>query len=189
MQGERFKMMTISKQWILAGISAALLAGCATEHKSLKPIAETAPQSQFIKGLDVVEQPALEADWADYVKENYPYWRQHYWVDRGNWGNRGYLVGHPATNAVPTLEAIQPMPPVAAIKDLPPAIIESTPPKIETPTKPTEYVVKKGDSLWKIAGKVYHNPLKWVKIYRANKAKIKHPNKIHAGQVLISPQD
>ncbi len=189
MQGERFKMMMTAKLWILAGISAALLTGCATEPKNLRPVTGTTPQSQFIKGLDIVEQPALEPDWADYVKEKYPYWRQHYWVDRGNWGNRGYLVGHPATNEVPTLEAIQAMPPAAAIKDLPPAIVESAPPKIETPDKPTEYIVKKGDSLWKIAGKVYHNPLKWVKIYRANKAKIKHPNKIYAGQVLQIPQD
>ena len=181
--------MTISKHWILAGLSAALLAGCSSEHKNLKPVTEAQPQSQFIKGLDVVEQPALEPDWADYVKENYPYWRQHYWVDRGNWGNRGYIVGHPPTNDVPTVEAIQPMPPAAAIKDLPPAIVESEPPKIETPAKPTEYVVKKGDSLWRIAGKVYHNPFKWPRIYRANKEKIKHPNRIYPGQVLTIPWD
>ena len=182
-------MMTISKQLILAGISVAVLAGCATDRKNLKPVAEPASQSQFIKGLDVIEQPALEPEWANYVKEKYPYWRQHYWVDRGNWGNHGYLVGHPLTNEVPTIEAIQPMPPAAAIKDLPPAIVESEPPKIETPDKPTEYVVQKGDSLWKIAGKVYHNPLKWPRIYRANKDKIKHPNKIFVGQVLRIPQD
>ena len=93
--------MTLSTRWILAGISAVLIAGCATEHKNLRPVAGTGPQSQFIKGLDVVEQPALEPEWADYVKEKYPYWRQHYWVDRGNWGNRGYLVGHPPTKEVP----------------------------------------------------------------------------------------
>ncbi len=49
--------------------------------------------------------------------------------------------------------------------------------------------MKKGDSLWKIAGKVYRNPLKWPRIYRANKDKIKNPNKIHINQVLVIPQD
>ena len=182
-------MLMISKQWWLAGLGAALLAGCATEPKNLRPVIAAPAQSEFLKGLDVVEQPALEPDWADFVKENYPYWHTHYWVDRGHWGNRGYLVGRPPTNEVPTVEAIQPMPPAAAVKDLPPTIVESEPPKVVPPAQPTEYVVKKGDSLWKIAGKVYHNPLKWVKIYNANKAKIKHPNKIFAGQVLVIPQD
>ena len=71
---------------------------------------------------------------------------------------------------------------------VPPVIQESEPPKVEPATeKPTKYVVKKGDSLWKIAGKVYHNPLKWPKIYRANKDKIKNPNRIYPGQVLMIP--
>ena len=54
---------------------------------------------------------------------------------------------------------------------------------------PDSYVVKKGDSLWKIAGKVYHNPLKWPRIYRANRDKISNPNKIYPSQVLTIPQD
>ena len=105
-------------------------------------------------------------------------------MDRGQWGNRGYIVGRPAADAEPVIEAqIPPLPPAA------PAIIESEPPKVETPEKPTKYVVKKGDSLWKIAGKVYHNPLKWPRIYRANKDKITNPNKIYPSQVLTIPQD
>ena len=55
--------------------------------------------------------------------------------------------------------------------------------------RPTSYTVKKGDSLWRIAGKVYHNPLKWPRIYRANKDKIKSPHRIYPGQVLKIPQD
>jgi hypothetical protein len=163
--------------------AAALLGGCATGQKNMHPINEQ-QKSEIIKGLDVVEQPALEPEWADYVKDRYPDWRQHYWVDRGNWGNRGYLMGKPTAEAEPVVEAtITPLP--AA----PPAIVESEPPKIETPERPTKYVVKKGDSLWKVAGKVYRNPLKWPRIYKANKDKITNPNRIYPNQVLTIPWD
>lgn len=49
------------------------------------------------------------------------------------------------------------------------------------------YVVKKGDSLWKIAKAAYDNPLKWKAIYKANKKKIKDPNRIYPNQKLTIP--
>ena len=172
-----------SKRIIVTGL-IVLAAGCATGKKNMAPVNEQ-QKSEFIKGLEVVEQPALEPDWADFVKDHYPNWRQHYWVDRGQWGNRGYIMGKPTAEAEPVVETqITPLPPLTSA---PPAIVEEAPPKIVQADKPTKYVVKKGDSLWKIAGKVYHNPLKWPKIYRANKDKVKNPNRIHPGQVLIIP--
>ncbi len=142
-------------------------------------------QSEFMRGLEMVkEQPELEPDWADMVKDYYPSWRRHYWVDRGQWGNRGYIIGRPPAAQEPVVDAqAVPLPPA------PPTIVESLPPPVETPVKPTRYVVKKGDSLWKIAGRVYGNPLKWPRIYRANQDKIKHPNRIYPNQVLVIPQD
>ncbi len=178
-------MMAISHRFLVFAVGVLVLAGCATKQKNLQPINEQ-QKTEFLKGLEVVEQPALEPEWADFVKERYPNWRQHYWVDRGQWGNRGYLVGKPTAEAEPVVEAqITPLPPVTQV----PAIVESEPPKIEQADRPTKYVVRKGDSLWKIAGRVYHNPLKWPKIYRANKDKVKNPNRIHPGQVLIIPWD
>ena len=48
------------------------------------------------------------------------------------------------------------------------------------------YIVKSGDTLWGIAGKALHNPLKWHQIYQANIHIIgADPNKIVAGQSLL----
>jgi hypothetical protein len=170
----------------LIGGTVLVFNGCATQQKRMQPINEE-QKSEFLKGMDVVEKPELEPEWADFVKDHYPNWRRHYWVDRGQWGNRGYLVGRPTAEAESVVETtVTPLPPAPIA---PPTIVENEPPKVEAPEKPTKYVVKKGDSLWKIAGKVYHNPLKWPRIYRANKEKIKNPNRIFANQVLIIPQD
>jgi hypothetical protein len=172
--------------WALIGAAVLVFNGCATQRKRMQPVNEE-QKSEFLKGMDVVEKPELEPEWADFVKDRYPNWRHHYWVDRGQWGNRGYIVGRPTADAEPVVEStVTPLPPAPIT---PPTIVENEPPKIEAPEKPTKYVVKKGDSLWKIAGKVYHNPLKWPRIYRANKEKIKNPNRIFANQVLIIPQD
>jgi hypothetical protein len=143
--------------------------------------------SQFLKGLEVAERPELEPDWGPFVKRNYPSWRKHYWVDRGQWGNRGYIVGQPPTPQQLSVEE-QPLPPATGIA-MPPVIVPSEMPQVETPARPKTYKVKKGDCLWKIAGKVYGNPFKWGRVYRANKAKIKNPNRIYPGQVLAIPWD
>jgi hypothetical protein len=48
------------------------------------------------------------------------------------------------------------------------------------------YVVKSGDTLWGIAQKTLHNPLKWKQIYALNHGVIgADPNKIVAGQSLL----
>ena len=53
---------------------------------------------------------------------------------------------------------------------------------------PATYVVMPGDSLSKIAKKVYGNESLWSKIFEANKATIgPNPNLIKAGQTLVIP--
>lgn len=62
------------------------------------------------------------------------------------------------------------------------------PPKQES--KPKIYVVKKGDSLWKIAqnSNIYGDGSKWRQIYEANKKLIgKNPNGIKPGMKLVIP--
>lgn len=190
--------MKYRQQIFAAAIVAVALwcGGCATEPKKLEPVQAPPPPSQLLKGLDVVQQPELEPEWADFVKQHYPLWRQHYWVDRGQWGNRGYLVGGPPPQRPPTETAMAPLPPAPAQPVVetpptppvaPPVIIETPAPKPEPPPKPKTYTVRKGDCLWRIAGKIYGNPFKWPRIYEANKDKIKNPNRIYPGQVLKIP--
>lgn len=56
------------------------------------------------------------------------------------------------------------------------------------PPKEKMYVVKPGDSLYKIAKKTYGNGSQYTKIYNANKNTIgKNPNLIYPGQKFIIP--
>jgi len=49
------------------------------------------------------------------------------------------------------------------------------------------YTVVAGDSLSKIAKKIYGDAGRWKQIYEANKDTIKNPDLIHPGQVLKVP--
>lgn len=53
--------------------------------------------------------------------------------------------------------------------------------------EPKTYTVVEGDSLWKIAQHHYGKGGEWEKIYEANKDRIKNPDLIHPGQVLVIP--
>jgi nucleoid-associated protein YgaU len=50
------------------------------------------------------------------------------------------------------------------------------------------YEVKSGDSLSKIAKRVYGNAKEWKKIFEANTDILKDPDKIYPGQKLKIPQ-
>jgi nucleoid-associated protein YgaU len=50
------------------------------------------------------------------------------------------------------------------------------------------YEVKSGDSLSKIAKRVYGNANAWRRIFEANKDVLKDPDKIYPGQKLKIPQ-
>jgi nucleoid-associated protein YgaU len=52
---------------------------------------------------------------------------------------------------------------------------------------PTHYTVQKDDTLQKIAKKFYNSYSKWPKIYDANKDKIKDPNFLKPGKILVIP--
>lgn len=53
---------------------------------------------------------------------------------------------------------------------------------------PAEYVVKAGDSLWKISQAAYNDGYKWSEVYSANKAKIADPNQLAIGLKITLPK-
>lgn len=61
------------------------------------------------------------------------------------------------------------------------------PASTQTQTTKKTYTVKKGDCLWNISKRFYGKGSLYTKIYNANKDKIKNPNKIYPGQVLVIP--
>ena len=63
----------------------------------------------------------------------------------------------------------------------------STAPSPAAPATGKIYVVKKGDSLSKIAKESYGDANEWRKIYEANRDLIKDPDLIYPGQTLKIP--
>ena len=74
------------------------------------------------------------------------------------------------------------------IKQYQPVAIETSSSRPSN-TAPTArmYTVVKGDCLWNIAKKYYGDGSQYMKIYNANKDKIKKPSLIYPGQVFVIP--
>ena len=53
------------------------------------------------------------------------------------------------------------------------------------PDAPTRYVVKQGDTVWGISGKYLYRPWQWSRLWGANRSKIRNPDRIYPGQVLV----
>lgn len=51
------------------------------------------------------------------------------------------------------------------------------------------YEIQSGDSLWKIADKVYGNGSEYTKLFEANREVIKDPDLIFPGQIIRVPKD
>lgn len=60
--------------------------------------------------------------------------------------------------------------------------------KEESLSEVTEYVVKSGDSLSKIALRTYGDMFAWEKIWEANKGEISNPDLLEIGMNLVIPR-
>lgn len=67
-------------------------------------------------------------------------------------------------------------------KTIPAKVIPLAPPEYRADA-PDRYVVKRGDTLWRIAGMFLKNPARWRDVWHAN-PQIKNPNKIYPGDVI-----
>ncbi len=56
--------------------------------------------------------------------------------------------------------------------------------RINNIMRPNTYIVVKGDSLYKIALKLYGNGDRWVDLYEMNMSVLSHPCLLKAGMVL-----
>jgi len=66
-----------------------------------------------------------------------------------------------------------------------PIVVADKPPRL--PVEPVDYAVKAGDTLSDLAEWFYGNPLKWPKIYEANRKVIVNPDYIYIGQKIAIP--
>jgi len=78
--------------------------------------------------------------------------------------------------------AVSPAPEPAAAPAAPPAS-----PPAAGETEDRTYTVVSGDTLWKIAERMYGNGSQYMKIYEANTDILEHPDRIFPGQKLVIP--
>lgn len=123
-------------------------------------------------------------------------------VDQTLAGNGGYLLGQsqpkaarqgtreiaelqvelPNRAAAPRRRAGAMMPPSTAVEP-------STAQASATEAAPELYTVKKGDTLWGIARKMYGKGSHWQRIYEVNRDKLPEPGRLRAGMQLHIPRE
>ncbi|MBI4430125.1 MAG: LysM peptidoglycan-binding domain-containing protein [Candidatus Omnitrophica bacterium] len=200
-------------------LSTVLFSGCVGSYTSVHPSEQKeileGTEGDRLKSKAPYEGAQEKESLVEFEIEipGFPSWRRYYWTDKALWGNRGYVIGGPQATYVIAAESI---PNVAGYEP----ILEELKFKLKTVGQPedeivvleqpiydqrrayeetilaeqaglpTEHLVKKGESLWLIAGyaEIFGNPLEWPKIYQANRDRILDPNLIYPDQKLRIPR-
>ncbi|MBK8478091.1 MAG: LysM peptidoglycan-binding domain-containing protein [Opitutaceae bacterium] len=89
----------------------------------------------------------------------------------------------PRPNPRPSPAPPPPGPPAKAPGSPPPPLL----PRPLLPTGPRTHTVAEGENLSIIAFKYYQSPNKWDKIVAANRGKLKNPDQVRPGMVLVIP--
>lgn len=95
-----------------------------------------------------------------------------------------YIAAHSPYAAYTDGRIVETTPAAEAMPAAPAPAAEAMP-AAPAPAREMTHTVMRGESLWGIAEDVYGDGHDWPMIAKANK--IKHPNRIHAGQVLAIP--
>ena len=112
--------------------------------------------------------------------------------DQEIWGNQGYIYS--AQPRATKKEPIEPSKARTFMSIFQPRVEEHKgpgpkPEQTRSIAKPeTTYKVRKGDTLQKISQKFYGTTKKWPQLYKANQDRLKGPNRLFPGQVLVIPQ-
>lgn len=107
--------------------------------------------------------------------------------DTAVWGNKGYIFNAAAKEIVAPEEPRQEeKTPLGKIKQKVSEILERAPQ--ESAAQMRTYKARKGDTLQKISRRFYGTTKKWPLLYKANRDKLKSPDKVYPGQVLVIPE-
>jgi LysM repeat protein len=190
--------------WLmLYGIICIQLAGCSgwtiRTSKERKPRVDQEIRGNrgfiFGKPTSAAKEPIFKERTVYRVEVEIPYWKKKKEPlkekpqlkpvaeptkqDKSIWGNKGYIFESEKQEEMD-------------VKNIKAKEVQTTLP-IATKTKPNKkaeistYIVKKGDTLQKISAKFYGTTKRWTLIYKANRDKIKSPDKVFPGQILVIP--
>ncbi len=192
--------------WIvLCGLICILLAGCSgwrvRTSSSLKPRVdqEVSGNRGFISGKPSFgpKEPAFKERKVYKLELEMPQWSrkkkpapaekevaiQPPKKDRVLWGNRGYIFGGPAKEETRVEKPIG-----VKVKEKMLQILKTKFGKTGEMRTYNTYKARKGDTLQKISYKFYGTTKKWPLLYKANKDKLKSPDAVYPGQVLVIPE-